>query len=43
MSVYEMAENYYASGLWSAGRIMALVAAGKLTQTQADEIMGKEV
>lgn len=36
-----MAKDYYARGLWSAERIKALVAAGKLTQAQADEIMGK--
>ncbi len=41
MSVYEKAKQYYPR-LWSAERIKALVDAGKLTQEQADEIMGKE-
>lgn len=41
MSVYEMVKTYYPR-LWSAERIRALVAAGKLTQEQAEEIMGEE-
>ncbi len=41
MSVYDMAKQYYPR-LWSAERIKALVAAGKLTQAQAGEIMGEE-
>lgn len=42
MSVYEMAKSYYVRGLWSAERIKALVAAGRLTQAQAEEIMSGE-
>ena len=38
MTVYELAKAYYPR-LWSAERIEALVAAGKLTQAQAQEIM----
>lgn len=38
MSIYELAKTYYPR-LWSAERINALVAAGKLTQQQADEIV----
>ena len=33
-----MAAYYYSRGLWSAARINALAAAGKLTQEEADEI-----
>lgn len=39
MTVYEMALNYYPR-LWDASRINALVEAGKLTQEEANEIMG---
>ena len=42
MSVYELAKAYYPR-LWSAERIEALVAAGKLTPQQAQEILGNEV
>lgn len=38
MTVYEMALKYYPV-YWNAARINALVAAGKLTQEEADEIM----
>ena len=38
---YELAKKYYPR-LWSAERISALVKAGKLTQQQADEIVGGE-
>lgn len=36
-SVYELAKKYYPT-LWSIDRLRALVAAGKLTQEQFDEI-----
>ena len=36
--IFELAKAYYPR-LWSAERINALVAASKLTQAQADEIM----
>lgn len=38
MTVKEMAAYYYSRGLWSAARIDALAAAGKLTQAETDEI-----
>lgn len=38
MTVKELAAKYYPR-LWSAERIEALVAAGKLTRAEADEIM----
>ncbi len=41
MTVYELAKAY-SPRLWSAERIEALVAAGKLTQAQAQEIMKEE-
>lgn len=41
MTVREMAEMYYPR-LWNAARIEALVKAGKLSQEDADEIMGTE-
>jgi len=41
VTVYELAKAYYPR-LWSAERIEALVAAGKLTQAQAQEIMKEE-
>lgn len=37
MSVFEMAQKYYPR-LWDASRLEALVAAGKLTQDEADRI-----
>lgn len=39
MTVKEKAAYYYARGLWSAARIAALVAAGRLTAADAEEIM----
>ena len=43
MSVYEMAKSYYPR-LWDTARLEALVAAGRLTQEQMEEIVnGKEV
>ena len=40
MSVYELAKQYYPV-LWDASRINALVAAGKLTRAEAEEITGE--
>ena len=37
MTVYELARQYYPR-LWSRARIEALVAAGRLTREQAEEI-----
>ena len=37
MSVFEMAQAYYPR-LWDEGRLEALVAAGKLTKKEADQI-----
>lgn len=39
MTVMEMANQYYPA-YWSAERIDALVAAGRLTKAQAKEIKG---
>lgn len=39
MSVLDMAKKYYPR-LWSRERIEALVEAGRLTQEQADEVLG---
>jgi len=39
MSTLELAQKYYPR-LWSAERIHALVAAGRLTQAEADMVMG---
>lgn len=42
MSVYEMAKAYYPR-LWNKSRLETLVAAGRLTQEQLEEIInGKE-
>ncbi len=41
MSVYEMAKQYYPR-LWDNARLEALVAAGRLTREEADEIMREE-
>lgn len=41
-SVYELAKKYYPT-LWSIDRLRALVAAGKLTQEQFDEITGNTI
>lgn len=38
MTVLELAKKYYPT-LWSAERITALVAAGRLTQKEADAIV----
>lgn len=40
-TVYELAANYYPR-LWDKSRIEALVAAGRLTPEEAEEIMAKE-
>lgn len=39
MNVVEMAKKYYPR-LWGAERIAALVDAGRLTETEAAEIVG---
>lgn len=39
MTIIEMVKRYYPD-LWSRERVEALVAAGKLTRTEADEAMG---
>lgn len=38
MSVLEMAKKYYPK-LWDAKRIEALVSAGRLSRSEADEVM----
>lgn len=38
MSVYEMAKLYYPR-LWDKARLEALVAAGRLTEAEMDEII----
>lgn len=38
MTVFELARKYYPR-LWDKARIEALVAAGRLTREQADEII----
>lgn len=38
-TIFEMARRYFPR-LWDASRIEALVAAGRLTREEADEIMG---
>ena len=40
MSVYEMAKAYYPR-LWDKSRLEALVAAGRLTQEEYQEITGE--
>lgn len=40
MSVFEMAEKYYPR-LWSEDRIKTLLAAGRLTETEAAAILGE--
>lgn len=40
MSVFELAKKYYPR-LWDKARIEALVAAGRLTQAEAEEIVGE--
>lgn len=41
-SVYELAKKYYPT-LWDINRLRALVAAGKLTQEQFDEITSNTI
>ena len=38
MNVYEMAKQYYPR-LWDKSRLEALVAAGRLTEQERDEII----
>lgn len=40
MSVYELAKQYYPR-LWKKGRLAALVATGKLTPKEYEEITGE--
>lgn len=42
MSVYELARLYYPR-LWDKSRLEALVAAGRLTEAEAAEIMGEHI
>jgi len=39
VSVYELAKKYYPR-LWDEKRLVALVAAGKLTEDQYNELVG---
>lgn len=41
MSVYEMAKIYYPR-LWSEERLLALVNAGKLTESQYKELVNND-
>lgn len=41
MTVYELAKRYYPR-LWDKSRIEALVAAGRLSKAEADEIIASE-
>lgn len=41
MTVYEMAQKYYPR-LWDRERLEALLAAGKLTQEEFDQLVGAE-
>jgi len=41
MSVYELAKAYYPR-LWDKSRLEALVAAGRLTQEQMEEIINEK-
>lgn len=41
MTVYEMAQKYYPR-LWDRERLEALLAAGKLTQAEFDQLVGRE-
>lgn len=38
MTAFELAKKYYPL-LWSAERIRALIAAGKLTEEEAEQVM----
>lgn len=41
MTVYEMAQKYYPR-LWDKERLEALLAAGRLTQAEFDQLVGAE-
>lgn len=41
MSVYELAQKYYPR-LWDRERMEALLAAGRLTQAEFDQLVGAE-
>lgn len=41
MSVYELARKYYPR-LWDRERLEALLAAGRLTQAEFDQLVGAE-
>lgn len=41
MSVYELAQKYYPR-LWDRERLEALLAAGRLTQKEFDQLVGAE-
>ena len=41
MSVYELARKYYPR-LWDRERLEALLAAGRLSQEEFDQLVGRE-
>ena len=41
MSVYELARKYYPR-LWDKERLEALLAAGRLSQEEFDQLVGRE-
>lgn len=41
MSVYELAQKYYPR-LWDRERLEALLAAGRLSQEEFDQLVGRE-
>lgn len=41
MTVYEMAQKYYPR-LWDKERLAALLAAGRLSQEEFDQLVGAE-
>ena len=41
MTVYELAQKYYPR-LWARERLEALLAAGRLTQAEFDQLVGRE-
>ena len=41
MTVYELARKYYPR-LWDWERLEALLAAGRLTQAEFDQLVGRE-
>lgn len=41
MSVYELAQKYYPR-LWDRERLEALLAAGRLTQAEFDQLVGEK-